>query len=323
MTDRFYCAGSRTVDGQKIRCWKAKGHGSVSFAEGVEQSCNCVFMDSALGMGTEVFYDYLDAFGLREKTGVDVTGETSGIFIAEESVKSVDLARIGFGQAVAVTPIGMLAAAASVVNGGNLVTPHLLAEMRDSYSGMTVRGEFSSRGSTVSAETSATMRTLLENVVKNGSGKSAYVPGYSIAGKTGTAQKYENGHIAQGKYISSFLGFSLEEEAPYAVLLIVDEPEGYMYYGSLVAAPLVGDIFRSVFALCGVEPEFTGEEAEIVGDPFSLPDFSGMSVQQARARLLALGLHVETDGEGGTVTGQLPAAGTTVDGRNTVLLLTG
>lgn len=323
VTDRFYCAGSRTVDGQKIRCWKAKGHGSVSFAEGVEQSCNCVFMDSALGMGTEIFYDYLDAFGLKEKTGVDVTGETSGIFIAEESVKSVDLARIGFGQAVAVTPIGMLAAAASAVNGGNLVTPHLLAEMRDSYSGMTVRGEFSSRGSTVSAETSATMRTLLENVVKNGSGKSAYVPGYSIAGKTGTAQKYENGHIAQGKYISSFLGFSLEEEAPYAVLLIVDEPEGYMYYGSLVAAPLVGDIFRSVFALCGVEPEFTGEEAEIVGDPFSLPDFSGMSVQQARARLLALGLHVETDGEGGTVTGQLPAAGTTVDGRNTVLLLTG
>lgn len=323
VTDRFYCAGNRVVDGQKIRCWKAKGHGSVSFAEGVEQSCNCVFMDSALGMGTEVFYDYLDAFGLLRKTGVDVTGETSGIFIAEENVKSVDLARIGFGQAVAVTPIGMLAAAASVVNGGTSVTPHLLSEVRDPYSGTSVKGEFDSGSRTIKKETSDIMRTLLENVVKNGSGKSAYVPGYRIAGKTGTAQKYENGHIAQGKYISSFLGFSLEEETPYAVLLIVDEPAGYMYYGSLVAAPLVGDIFRNIFALYGVEPEFTGEEAEIVGEPFELPDFSGMSVQQARTRLLALGLHVETDGDGGTVTGQLPAAGTTVDGRNTVLLLTG
>ena len=323
VTDRYYCSGIRVVDGQKIRCWKAKGHGSISFAEGVAESCNCVFMDSALAMGTEVFYDYLDAFGLRSETGVDVTGETSGIFIAEESVKSVDLARIGFGQAVAVTPIGMLTAAASVVNGGRLVTPHLLSEVRDSYSGQTVKGEFAERGRTVSASTSETMRTLLENVVKQGSGKSAYVPGYRIAGKTGTAQKYEDGHIAQGKYISSFLGFSLEEEAPYAVLLLVDEPQGYMYYGSLVAAPLVGDIFENIFAYLGVSPQFTGEEQEVIGEPFSLADYTGMSVQQAKAKLAALGLHAETDGSGGVVTGQIPAAGSVVDGRNTVLLFTG
>lgn len=324
VTDTFYCAGSRMVDGQKIRCWKAKGHGSVSFAEGVEQSCNCVFMDSALRMGTATFYDYLlDAFGLKSKTGVDVTGETAGIFIAEESVKSVDLARIGFGQAVAVTPIGLLAAASSVVNGGISVTPHLLKEVRDTYSGITMAGEVSEGRRTVKEETSAVMRTLLENVVKNGSGKSAYVAGYSIGGKTGTAQKYENGHIAQGKYISSFLGFSFEEDAPYAVLLTVDEPQGYMYYGSLVAAPAVGEIFGSIFAYLGVEAEFTGEEAEVIGEPFALPDLAGMSVQQARAKLAKLGLHVETDGEGNSVTGQLPAAGTKVDGRNTVLLFTG
>ena len=323
VTDRYYCSGTRVVDGQKIRCWKAKGHGSISFAEGVAESCNCVFMDSALAMGTEVFYDYLDAFGLREKTGIDMTGETSGIFIAEESVKSVDLARIGFGQAVAVTPIGMLAAASSVVNGGHLVTPHLLGEVRDGYTGTSVSGDFGERRNTVSEATSEVMRTLLENVVKEGSGKSAYVAGYRIAGKTGTAQKYENGHIAQGKYISSFIGFSLEEEAPYAVLLTVDEPQGYMYYGSLVAAPAVGEIFSAVFALYGVEAEFTGEEKEVIGDPFVLGDMTGRSVQQARAELAALGLHIETDGEGGTVTGQIPSAGTTVDGRNTVLLLTG
>ena len=322
VTDRYYCAGSRLVDGQKIRCWKAKGHGSVSFAEGVEQSCNCVFMDSALAMGTEKFYDYLEAFGLREKTGVDVTGETSGIFISEEDVKSVDLARIGFGQAVAVTPIGLLAAACSVVNGGTLVTPHVLKGVRDTYSGVTATEEFPSRRKTVSASTSETMRALLESVVSSGSGKSAYVPGYRIAGKTGTAQKYEDGRIAQGKYISSFLGFSLEEEAPYAVLLLVDEPQGYMYYGSMVAAPLVGDIYEAVFAHLGVRPEFTGEEAEVIGEPFVLGDHVGMSVQQARAKLLSLGLHVEVDGDGGEVKGQIPAAGTEVDGRNTVLLIT-
>lgn len=322
VTDRFYCAGTRIVDGQKIRCWKAKGHGSIDFAEGVEQSCNCVFMDSALAMGTDVFYGYLQSFGLKTKTGVDITGETSGIFISQDAVKNVDLARIGFGQAVAVTPIGMLAAASSVVNGGTLVTPHLLDYVSDPYSGEKIYSEFSDRGKTISAATSETMRELLTRVVENGSGKSAYVAGYKIAGKTGTAQKYENGHIAQGKYISSFLGFSLEDEAPYAVLLIVDEPQGYMYYGSLVAAPLVGDVFEGIFAYLDVKPEFTGEEAEIVGEPFALANYTGMSVTQARIALQKLGVYVETDGDGDTVKGQFPAAGATVDKRNTVLLLT-
>ena len=322
VSDRFYCSGTRVVDGQKIRCWKAKGHGSIDFAQGVEQSCNCVFMDSALAMGTNVFYDYLEKFGLKSKTGVDITGETSGIFISRDAVKNVDLARIGFGQAVAVTPVGMLAAASSVVNGGTLVTPHLLNYVYDGYSGEKIYGEFANRGTTVSATTSETMRGLLQRVVQNGSGKGAYVPGYVTAGKTGTAQKYENGHIAQGKYISSFLGFSLEEEAQYAVLLIVDEPQGYMYYGSLVAAPLVGDIFKGLFSYLAVEPEFTGEEAELIGQPFELSDYTGMSVAQAKAALQKLGLYVETDGDGGTVKGQFPAAGATVDKRNTVLLLT-
>ncbi len=318
----YYCTGSYTVDGTKIRCWKAKGHGSIDFAEGVEQSCNCVFMQSALAMGTEKFYDYLEKFGLQAATGVDITGETSGIFIKESAVKSVDLARIGFGQAVAVTPIGLLNAASSVVNGGTLVTPHLLSYVEDPYSGAKIHGDFPSRGTTVSAATGETMRGLLENVVKNGSGKGAYVAGYRIAGKTGTAQKYENGKIAQGKYISSFLGLSLEEEAPYAVLLIVDEPSGYMYYGSQVAAPLVGDIFESTFAYLGVKAEFTGEEAEIIGEPFVLPDFTGKRLSEVRAELYRLGLYVETDGDGDTVKGQFPLAGTVVDKRNAVLLLT-
>ena len=270
---RFYCPGFRMVDGKRIRCWKTKGHGSIDFGEGVESSCNCVFMDSALAMGTDKFYTYLNNFGLRAKTGVDMTGETSGIFISQDLVKTVDLARIGFGQAVAVTPIGMMTACSAVVNGGKTVTPHLVKGFADEK-GNKIDDVFviEEKNTVVSGDTSATMRELLSRVVSHGSGKGAGVNGYNIAGKTGTAQKYENGGIAQGKYISSFLGFSLEAGAPYGVLMIVDEPKGYVYYGSLVAAPLVGDIFRSVFDLFSL-PKSNDFDVESSFNPDNVEDY--------------------------------------------------
>lgn len=320
--DRFYCAGSKVVDGKKIRCWKSKGHGSINFAEGVEGSCNCVFMDCALRMGTTTFYDYLKKFGLTKKTGIDMTGETSGIFIDSGLVKNVDLARIGFGQAVAVTPIGLLSATSSVVNGGITVTPHILDKICTSDGTLVASNGLSGGQRVISQSTSATVRGLLESVVTTGSGKGAYVPGYTILGKTGTAQKYENGQIARGKYISSFLGFSASEGANLGVLFIVDEPQGYMYYGSLVAAPIVGDIFESAFAYLGIEPIYTGKESEIMGDKFELPSFEGMSVTSAKNALAKLGLYCEIDGEGDSVISQYPVAGASVDKRNAVLLLT-
>lgn len=322
VNDRFYCAGSRVVDGKKIRCWKAKGHGSIDFGGGVENSCNCVFMDCALRMGTERFYDYLRAFGLTSKTGIDVTGETSGIFIAQNLVKNVDLARIGFGQAVAVTPIGLLSATSSVVNGGVSVKAHVANSFKDSSGKLVADTYFSGGERVISKETSNTMRELLKRVVTTGSGKGAYVAGYEILGKTGTAQKYENGQIARGKYISSFLGFSASEGANLGVLFIVDEPKGYMYYGSLVAAPMVRSIFESVFAYLGIEPKYTREEEKIIGEEFLLPDFSGMSVAAARNELRKLGLYCEIDGEGDEVKAQYPLANVKVDKRNTVLLIT-
>lgn len=320
--DRFYCGGSKMVDGQKIRCWKSKGHGSIDFGEGVEGSCNCVFMECALRLGTNKFYEYMNAFGLSSKTGVDISGETSGIFISKESVKSVDLARIGFGHAVAVTPIGLISATSAVVNGGVSITPHILDNVKDSYGNFKHSNTLNIGNRVIGESTSNTMIDLLERVVVNGSGKSAYIPGYKIIGKTGTAQKYENGVIANGKYISSFLGFSINENARYAILFIVDEPSGYMYYGSLVAAPIVGDIFESIFAYKDVEPVYTGKEAEIIGEEFSLPSFEGMSVVSARNQLKKLGLYCEIDGDGDTVLSQFPVAGATVDKTNTVLLIT-
>ena len=272
-SNRFYCSGSRIVDGKKIRCWKTKGHGSIDYGQGVESSCNCVFMDSALAMGTDKFYTYLNNFGLRTKTGVDMVGETSGLFIAQNLVKSVDLARIGFGQAVAVTPIGMMSACSAVINGGETIYPHLVKSVKDG-TGKRLDDVYVIKESknVIKEETSNTMRTLLERVVSNGSGKGAGVNGYSIAGKTGTAQKYENGAIAQGKYISSFLGFSLENDAPFGVLMIVDEPKGYVYYGSLVAAPLVGDIFRSIFDLLNV-PKSNNLDVESSFDPQKIEEY--------------------------------------------------
>ncbi|MBR7162696.1 MAG: peptidoglycan glycosyltransferase [Clostridia bacterium] len=272
-SNRFYCSGSRVVDGKKIRCWKTKGHGSIDYGQGVESSCNCVFMDSALAMGTDKFYAYLKNFGLRSKTGVDMVGETSGLFISQDLVKTVDLARIGFGQAVAVTPIGMMSACSAVINGGKTIYPHLVKGIIG-QNGEKIENVFEIKESksVIKEETSATMRELLERVVSNGSGKGAGVNGYSVAGKTGTAQKYENGAIAQGKYISSFLGFSLEDDAPYGVLMIVDEPKGYVYYGSLVAAPLVGDIYRSIFDLLAV-PKSNDLDIESGFNPENIEDY--------------------------------------------------
>ena len=212
-------------------------------------------MDIATTVGTETMYDYFDALGLKEPTGIDYGGEIGGIMIDENAVKNVDLARMGFGQAIAVTPIGLLSAACCVINGGHKITPYILEQAVDAKSGQIVYSHQTSTGERLFSEsTSAEMRAFLQGVVDEGGGKKARVEGYSIGGKTGPAQKYANGAIASGKYISSFLGFSTVEDPQYAVLFIVDEPQGYLYYGSYVAAPFVGKIFKSIFDYTSLKP---------------------------------------------------------------------
>ena len=319
----FYCSGHRTVDGKNIKCWKTRGHGSLTFAEGVAQSCNCVFMDSALGLGTDKFYDYLNAYGLTSKTGIDMFGETQAITIKRDKVKSVDLARIGFGQAIACSPIELLTATSCVVNGGYTVSPFIASTAVDTTLNKTLNINSSTQGEQVlKKSTSDTMRELLRGVVEGGSGKGAYRAGYSIIGKTGTAQKYENGRIAQGKYYSSFLGFSTTEGADIGVLFIVNEPKGGVYYGSLVAAPIVGEIFGGIFDYLNIAPTYTDKDYEIIGDKFELVDFVGLSVDDAIKKAKELGLHYEVDGEGETVTEQFPLKVAKVDKRNTVLFVT-
>ncbi len=245
---RCYCGGSLTVDGQKIKCWKYIGHGSQSFAEGVQNSCNCLFMNIALAVGVNEFYSGLDRLGVTQKTGIDIGGEASALTIAADSVKNVDLARIGFGQAIAVTPIELLRACSAVINGGNLVTPYVMEKIVGGNGDILYENQRKIIKNVVSAQTSQIMREVLESVVMVGSGKNAQVTGIRIGGKTGTAQKYENGAIARGKYVSTFLGFAPADNPRYVALIVVDEPVG-AYYGSIVAAPYVGEIFKNIYGM--------------------------------------------------------------------------
>lgn len=313
--DSFFCSGSRTVDGQRIRCWRSIGHGSQHLAEGVQNSCNCVFMDLALRMGTARFYSALNNFGLGQKTGVDFSGESSGMLMKQSNVKTVDLARIGFGQAVAVTPLQLITGVCSVINGGTLYRPYLVASV-DSYDGKNVatRTPIAVR-QTVSAATSQKMRQYLLGVVQNGGGSKAGVVGYAIGGKTGTAQKYSGGAIAQGKYISSFIGFAPADNPKYAVLMIVDEPQGYMYYGSLVAAPYAGDVFEKIFDYKNLPATMLPERKYVI-----MPDVVGESTQDAVAKLEKMGLHVEVAGEGDNVISQTPIPNERIYANDSVLI---
>lgn len=313
--DTFFCAGSRTVDGQRIRCWRSIGHGSQHIAEGVKNSCNCVFMDLALRLGTSRFYSALRNFGMGQKTGVDFTGESSGMMMKEDNVKTVDLARIGFGQAVAVTPLQLITGVCSVINGGTLYKPYLVASV-DSYDGKNLATrEPQPVRRTVSEATSQKMRDYLVGVVANGGGSKAGVAGYSVGGKTGTAQKYAGGTIAQGKYISSFIGFAPAENPKYAVLMIVDEPQGYMYYGSLVAAPYAGNVFSKIFDYTALPPSMLAEIEYAI-----MPDVIGKPVADAVKELEDAGLHAELVGEGEKVTAQTPVPQTKIAKNDTVLV---
>ena len=313
--DSYYCPGYKVVDGQRIKCWRSIGHGSQDFAHGIMNSCNCVFMDIALSAGTATMYDYFEKFGLMRKTGVDISGEGKGILLAEESVKTVDIARIGFGQAIAVTPLQLATAVASVINGGKLVTPYVLDSIYSEDGKLAYRNTPVVVNTTVSESTSAAMREYLYGVVEEGGGKNAYVEGYRIGGKTGTAQKYKDGAIDRGAYVSSFIGFTEINGERILCLMIVDEPQGYVYYGSIVAAPYVGQIFRSTFAYYDVAPAL---DADDVPKKVVMPDIYGLSATAACAAMREKGLTYEVAGEGNKVVYQFPAESAEID-ENTVV----
>ncbi len=315
VNDGFYCSGSIYVDGSRVRCW-GDPHGAETFAEALQNSCNPVFVELGLRLGIERFYDYLDAFGIGALTGVDIPGEASGIVISESAVERVDLVRIAFGQSVAVTPIQLLNAACAVVNGGELMRPYVIDEIRDGSGEVILHGEPAVVGHPISEQTSATMRALLEDVVAEGGGKNAAIPGYRIGGKTGTAQFYVDGVVSSDKHIGSFLGFAPADDPQIAVLVIVEEADVPVDYGSQTAAPFARDILEKSLSYLGVAPETDEAPPEQV----AVPDVSGMAIDEAEAALSEAGLDSVADGEDGSVVGQLPAPGARISAGSLVML---
>lgn len=252
LDDTFVCPGYKIVEDRRIRCHKVGGHGAETFVEGVQNSCNPVFMEIGLRLGAERFCDYFEQFGLMEKTGVDLPGEAGTIMHRLEDIGEVELATMTFGQSFQVTPVQMAATVSSLINGGKRVTPHFAVSVQDGERWRTIKTFSDKQGKRiVSEETSKTMQKILESVVSEGSGKNAYIEGYSIGGKTATSQTLPR---SANKYISSFIGFAPAEDPQVLGMCVIYDPQG-IYYGGTIAAPVVREIFDDVLPYLGIEKE--------------------------------------------------------------------
>lgn len=258
--DTFYCPGYRVVDDRRIRCAKTTGHGQETFKEGIMNSCNPVFIDVGSRVGVDNMYKYYKKLGLLEKTGVDLPGEASSIMHKKGNVGNVELATMSFGQSIQVTPMQLLRAVSAVLNGGTLVTPHFAMYVTDEENHIKNKFSYEQKEQVISKETSDQMKECLEAVVSDGGGTKGQVEGYRIGGKTATSEKFPRGN---GKYISAFMGFAPANNPQIVGLILIDEPVG-AYYGGMIAAPVMSDLFANILPYLGMEAEFQEETTETV-----------------------------------------------------------
>ena len=319
----FTCKGYTMVDGDKVSCWRTGNpHGNETLEDAVANSCNPVFVELALRMGIDTFYDGLYSFGIGQEVPVDLPGATSGQMIAYKYVKNVDIARVAFGQSVSVSPVQLLTAASAAVNGGELLKPHIVRELINDAGEVVESYGKEVVAAPISAETSAVMRELLENAVENGGGRNAYIAGYRIGGKTGTAQKYVDGKVSSDVHVCSFIGFAPMDDPEIGLLFIVDEPTVRPDYGSTVAAPYARTIMEETLKYMGVQPEYDGEDEQIANTTVVVPDVEGYSADDASAAMTEAGLRIMVDGIGELITDQLPAAGAEVPAGSLVVVYT-
>ena len=316
LTTPFYCRGAEQIPGrsQLLHCWRSAGHGAEQTPQALQNSCNIAFAHIALKLGGERFYDYVQRFGILEKTGIDLAGESKGVFFDKKLITDTDkwgtasLTSGSFGQTFKITPLQLVRAISSVVNGGNLLEPYIVSEVVDANGVTLLRQEPTVVRTTISPETSATMRELIRSVVTEGTAKNAAVPGFSIGGKTGTSEKIdvfdENGQRVLDKIVS-FVGIAPMEDPEYIVLAALDTPSrstGIYISGGVMAAPTVGAIMADILPYLGVERT---AEAEAI----PLGNLTGLTLKEARALVKEQKLTVTSLGEGETITAQLPAAG--------------
>lgn len=263
LSDQFNCPGYKIVEDRRIRCHKVGGHGAEDFTHGIMNSCNPVFIEIGLRIGSDRFCDYFEQFGLLSRTNIDLPGEASTIMHKRENIGQVELATMSFGQSFQITPIQLATTVSSIINGGNRVTPHFGVETKNAEGEVTHTFVYEQKEHIVSEETSATMRYLLEKVVSEGSGKNAALEGFSIGGKTATSQTLPR---SEKRYISSFLGFAPADDPQVLALIIINNPQG-VYYGGTIAAPVCRDLFSNILPYLGIEQAPVTEDVEIQENP--------------------------------------------------------
>lgn len=315
-SESFYCPGYRMIDGwnKKINCWKTIGHGSETFYQAIQNSCNPAFMDIGLSVGAKGFLKYIRAFGLTQKTNIDLPGEAVGIFHDEKKFVSnkVDLAVAAFGQNFSVTPLQLITAVSAVANGGNLMQPYVVKEISRDDGSIIKSTEPKVVRQVISKDTSILMRDIIESVVTVGTGKNAYVAGYRIAGKTGTSEKiakqYQTGR--NDLRIASFIAFAPADDPQIAVLVLLDEPTVPVKTGGITVGPVIRRIMADVLPYIGVEPAYT--QSELVTKDVTVPNIIGMPKVEAQSTLEKAGVSSRLVGDGETVTDQIPVAGTKI-----------
>ncbi|HOP10613.1 MAG TPA: penicillin-binding transpeptidase domain-containing protein [Oscillospiraceae bacterium] len=324
LDDTFTCNGYLQVADRRISCWKAGGHGVQTFGEALGNSCNVAFMQIGARLGATKFMEYYEAFGLTEKTGIDLSGEEIGIAHDVEEMGPVELAVSSFGQTFKVTPLQMITAVSAVANGGNLMQPYIVKSVVSADGVVQQTTTPTVRRQVISEETSDTMCELLEQVVSSGTGRNAYVAGYRVAGKTGTSEKidlYDEEGNKLNEVIASFCGFAPADDPQIAILVILDQPHSFSNFGGQIAAPLVADILGDVLPYLGIEPIYT--EEELANLSVTTPDVTGKSKSAADKTLTNKGLKMQAVGSGDTVLYQVPAAGSSIPKGGTVVVAFG
>ena len=328
----FYCGGNIKVFGRNkpIDCWKAAGHGTQTTAQALGNSCNCAFATIGIALGGERFYDYVKAFGLTSKTGIDMPGESAGVMLNKSYLTEYDvygyssLAVAAFGQTFEITPLQLVRAISAVVNGGYLLEPYVVQEIVDANGQTVTQHETKAVRQVISKETSDIMRELILGVVETGTAKNAKIAGYAIGGKTGTSEKVseidEFGNMTEDKIVS-FVGICPMDDPQYICLVALDTPSretGLYISGGQMAAPTVRNVLADILPYLGVEPDYSGEDAAAMD--VTVPYVTGKSLMEAQTALAEANLNYQVVGSGESVTGQIPAGGATIPGGSAVVL---
>lgn len=300
----FNCSGGKTVAGRYIKCWRSpRSHGSQTFTQGVQNSCNPVFMEIGEKLGADKFYEYMKKFGFNEKTGVDLPGEAVSIMHKKENVGPVELATMSFGQSFQITPLQLLRAISSVINGGELITPHFATKIIDENGNIIEDFQYKKGTKTVSKETSEQMKVILESVVAEGTGNKTYIPGFRIGGKTATSEKLPR---RSGKYIASFCAFAPAENPQIIALVLVDEPQG-IYYGGQVAGPVMKELLENILPYMKIDKIYNEKELELEETKdITVPNLINMDIKEAKNLLNDEKIKFEIIGEGNIIRTQFP-----------------